>query len=467
MSPEESRHLRHLCTLFGVHALGDGDPVAGANTLAAMACVLANLAPADGTLLSKDGSPLRLGASLLVSGSASVSRVTDEVVSEVGRCQNNLILHLRDYARWMEKAADRPGASPPPAGPGSEKTETLLAMLQGSLPPLGYSRAEGWGELLAISPNESVEDLMLRPKFLVTAARPEDLAKGLTGIRPGRPLVHLGLRCPADLVGFAGVIGALLEGRQTVGGHGETIRGNLLVTDPFRTIGEAARDPDERMAWVSQLLWLSDGGAGPDLAADGADHPAGEETCRRFRVALGRVLASRMNHPLEMPGSVGWELGAARFRWGAFLRETEPRLPGIKGAARNLLASLVYGLGAMLGVEPGAPLDPDGVEALARHLVRRMADTRDAILSRNGSARRRVHIERVFRKLRNGPQDTRSLYRDLSLLAADCEACLKWLEEGGMVRRDGRNWEHVEGTTLAFSSDGLPLPAARIAGKTP
>ena len=75
MHPEEQNDLKTILEAFGAEELGNGNPIVGANALAAMACVLADLAPADGTLRTKDGRQPRLGTSLLVSGGASVGRL--------------------------------------------------------------------------------------------------------------------------------------------------------------------------------------------------------------------------------------------------------------------------------------------------------------------------------------------------------------------------------------------------------
>jgi hypothetical protein len=80
---------------FDVTALGSGDPIVGFNLLATMACTLAHLAPDDGAVVHPDGSPARLGTSLLVLGSASAGRVVDEVITEVSRMQNNLTTHQK------------------------------------------------------------------------------------------------------------------------------------------------------------------------------------------------------------------------------------------------------------------------------------------------------------------------------------------------------------------------------------
>jgi hypothetical protein len=69
----------------------------GINILASMAGVLADLAPDDGTILTRNNRPARLGVNLIISGSASPGRVVDEVITEVGRRQHNFAANLRHY----------------------------------------------------------------------------------------------------------------------------------------------------------------------------------------------------------------------------------------------------------------------------------------------------------------------------------------------------------------------------------
>ena len=72
--------LHQLAATYQVAALGQGDPTLGFNLLATMAVVLADLAPTNGTVTTKDGGPARLGVNLLVTGSASAGLVLDEVL---------------------------------------------------------------------------------------------------------------------------------------------------------------------------------------------------------------------------------------------------------------------------------------------------------------------------------------------------------------------------------------------------
>ncbi len=127
MSPEETEALRQLGATFQVAALGQGDANLGINVLATMASVLADLAPTDDTILTKDGRPARLGVNLLVSGSASASVVSDEVMTEVSRRQAHLWQHLQRYAAFAEEQRAKPGASLPPMGPTSSAAEDTFA----------------------------------------------------------------------------------------------------------------------------------------------------------------------------------------------------------------------------------------------------------------------------------------------------------------------------------------------------
>jgi hypothetical protein len=104
----ETDELTPLLKKFQVAALGGGDPTAGCNLLAAMACTLANLAPDDGSIVHPDNSPARLGTSLLVHGSATCGQVVDEIITGLCRKQDHLIQHLQGYFTATRKWKARP-----------------------------------------------------------------------------------------------------------------------------------------------------------------------------------------------------------------------------------------------------------------------------------------------------------------------------------------------------------------------
>lgn len=220
----------------------------------------------------------------------------------------------------------------------------------------------------------------------------------------------------------------------------------------------AAQNPDERTrCWLGQLLWLTDGDAGPDAPHS---EPGGVQTSsarieHRFRLALGKVMTYRFNLPDLVPMVLFADTREASVRWAGFLRDMEPRLPGISGAARNLLTTLVFGLGLL--TPKFRRITVEGVEAMARFLVRRMANARIAIMHSGEVARRRIQITRVFHKLGNGPMSARMFCRHLKITAADRDEVLRWLEVSELVIRDRDEWQLREGARLRFNDSTVPI----------
>jgi len=458
MSQDETEALRKFFATFQVEALGQGDANVGANVLTSMLGVLANLAPTDGTVVTTDGRPARLGVNLLISGSASSGQVLDEVITEVGRRQHNFAENLSRYLDGIREQSEKPCATLPPMGAGSNSLLDDFAETQSEIEPLFASRPEIWSRILNEVPTEQLPDLERRPKFLVAAARPGDLEAQLQGLRPGHPLVHLGLGKPGDLAELSDPGAALVEGRFTVGTSCETVCANLLITDPMQMLSEAAKAPDERTAWLGHFLWLCDSDAGPEAPTTAQASNAPETTTERFRRALDYVITQRLNLPEKKPTPLSKDTREATIRWTAFLREMEPRLPGISGALRNLITSLVFGLGEMARIEKGLSFSMDSVEAFARFLVRRMANARTMMMHAGAVAQRRSQIERVFRKLEQGPLDTRKIYRNLNRLSArECNECLGWMEQAGISRRIDDQWELVKDARLSFNDCSTPL----------
>lgn len=89
-----------------------------------------------------------------------------------------------------------------------------------------------WVHVMNDVVTEGCLPLAARSKFLVRAGKAADLNAQLRGLRPGRPLVHLGFSRPEDLSELAEAASALLEGRHPLGD--DAVRGNLIVTDPMR-----------------------------------------------------------------------------------------------------------------------------------------------------------------------------------------------------------------------------------------
>ena len=76
MNDKEQTDLGTLLATFDAAGLGQGDPDAGTNVLAAMACTLANVSPPGCGIGSPGLGKIRAGGSLLVSGGYSSSPVS-------------------------------------------------------------------------------------------------------------------------------------------------------------------------------------------------------------------------------------------------------------------------------------------------------------------------------------------------------------------------------------------------------
>jgi hypothetical protein len=163
----------------------------------------------------------------------------------------------------------------------------------------------------------------------------------------------------------------------------------------------------------------------------------------------------RLNLPDLPPLVLFSDTREAMSRWSAFLREMEPRLPGITGAARNLLNSLVLGIGLM--ATRASKITLAGIEALSRFLVRRMANLRTAILHAGDLARRREQITRIFHKLGNGPANARKFCRDLRLTSAERDEALRWMEAASLVTHGQNGWQLREGARLNFKDSSVPI----------
>ena len=410
-----------------------------------------------------DGTPARLGTSLLISGALSSGRIIDEVITEVGRRQSNLVKHLRKYSEWIAAQASKPGASPPPTGPAGSAADGLLAQVLSDIEPFSGTRQEVMGQILDRMPAECFQDFATHPKLLVSAARARDLDSQLKGLRPGRPLIHLGINHSSDLAELADPGAALIEGRYPIGNGCETIRGDFLLTDPLRMLSEALKAPDHRTSWLGHFVWLVDGEAGPDASGDAqtASQQNGALILERFRKALGGVIASRFNLAGNKPRKLRFHTRAAAHRWTSFLKEMEPGMPGISGAARNLMNSMLFGLQMIAASETPLSFTMVEVESFCRFLVHRAVNARCAIIYEAQLARLRSQAEKIYQKIERGCHDRRKICKDTGIPAADFDERVLGLEEARFVQRcadHADRWVKVEGARPDFRNCRLPLP---------
>jgi hypothetical protein len=471
MNKTESKHLQDLLTTFDTCALGEGDATVGANLLAGMAIALANLARPGSGIQTPDMRLIPVDCNLLASGARLSDMIRDEVITPVGRFQNNILAHVgrlsdsdkeqnqRSFQRvaweWNIFRSDSPSA-------GESKFLDLMT-LDPKNPFVPEGVDEAWLDVVDIAPNTNFHDMVRSPRAFIAAASPGMLDRQLGGIHAGQALITIALNRASDAGSFGELCLALINGLTPLGPSGETTRGRLLVTDPGNVLPEAARQAGDQTTWLGRLVWLVSGNAGPEPPpqhATGGKVVLLPHVSARFNYAVQRIFANRMNFRQTQPLIDEMDFTRNQIRWMEFLEEMESSLPGISGTARHLFAALVFGLRRIFeAVE--TPQDFNnivgGIEALARFLVRRMASVRAAILSSAEEAQKRFWKQRILANLAEGCFEKRDVCRLLRQPVAICEpVLLEMVAEGALARR-GKKWECVTGAALP-GSQSLRLP---------
>lgn len=445
----DTPHLQNLLTRFGVEHLGEGDTVAGANLLAAMACSLANIQRPGSGFVTEAGETIAVGTSLMVSGARSVSLISEKVLDGLATRQNNLASHL---SKKIQSIEERPTKT---MGITASFPDFFMRMQNEPIPDILFSpeawlnnkgAAQAWSHAVQTPVGNTLQDLIAEPMVFVTGITPQTLGPQLERSHLGRPIMHVGVGNAKDFSRFDQICPTIMDGRITHGETMKTVRGTVMVTDPSGVLGEAIKAdlPDTR--WVSRLLWLVDGDAGPETGK-----PAEDETlipldrlAARYETVMATAWGERLNCLTTAPRMLGIEFSESQAGWMSFLKKLEPQFAGISGTARNLLATLRFGLYHLIramDTADGAKWSTDEVEALARFLVQRMVNARAAMLHSAEEERMR-NIEASFiRKLGDGPQSDRELQRRFSRLNIDtCRKALHNLKGRGSVALVDNKW---------------------------
>jgi hypothetical protein len=147
----------------------------------------------------------------------------------------------------------------------------------------------------------------------------------------------------------------------------------------------------------------------------------------------------------------------------AFLKAREPECPGISGTARNLYATLDFGLHLLVNASKtadGFKWYSDEVEALARFLVQRMINARSAMLFSVRDEWLRQKMEQILRKLEDGPVELRDLVRKFHrLTTAQCLEPLHILKGRGRVMCIDNKWQLAQSACI----DVAPLQLTNVA----
>ena len=237
-----------------------------------------------------------------------------------------------------------------------------------------------------------------------------------------------------------------MDGRITHTETMKTIRGTVMVTDPSGVLNEAIKADLPDTQWISRLLWLVDGDAGfePGKPVDDKALIPLDRLAVRYQTAMTDAWGERLNNLTTAPKTVKFEFTKSQARWMAFLKSLEPQCPDISGTARNLYATLIFGLYQLVNANETA----DGfqwfindAEALARFLVKRMVNARAAMLHSAEDEWKRQQMEKLLNRLMDGPQGHRALARRFHKLAVvQCLQLLNILESKGQVTRVENMW---------------------------
>jgi hypothetical protein len=438
---------------FNALSLGEGDLMAGGNTLAAMAITLANIAPPGSCLVDgEDGAHVPVGMNTLVSGGLSCGLVSDRVLRVLQELQGNLLAHIRQQDERRKKGEKRiteasmflgNDEKPPPP--------TVLDQLDKDA-YLNEAHFEGeLRGLLRAPANAGVSDITDAPVIFAGIGSVEALNSTNGFAHRGRLLAHVNLSGKNAGILLDQVCDEVVSGCPTRKQLATTVRGEVIATDPTGMLDNivAARSGH---GWMERMLWLVDHAAGPEMeiTTDTKGSPQLARPAECFEAALEEIATRRLNFHMFEPMRLSYPLAAGQAEWNAFLTRLETDFPGITGTLRPLLASLVFGLSRILKAVPGEcrpPFVPCEVEAFARLLALRMVNARAVALHHEHEHRLAKAASYIRMKLREGPHSARDLQRyGNDLDAATCREALARLADAGVVEFACNRWQLVTTT---------------------
>ena len=447
---QQSAALLHR---FNVLSLGEGDLMAGGNTLAAMAITLANIAPPGSCLVDgEDGTSIPVGMNTLVSGGLSCGLVSDRVLKVLQELQGNLYAHIRQQVERRSKKDKR-----------ITETSAFLGKEEDPVPPTVLDRLgkdayfneqyfeEELRGLLRAPANAGASDITDSPVIFAGIGSVDALNNTTGFAHRGRLLAHVDLSGKSAGTLLNQVCDEVVSGCPRRKQLATTVRGEVIATDPTGMLQNLVGEGSGH-GWVGRMLWLVDHTAGPEVeitaAAKSSSQLSRPSEC--FAAALEDMAARRLNFHKPGPMRREYPLTAGQAEWNAFLARLEPSVPGITGTLRPVVASLVFGLSRILNAAPddGRPrLVHAEVEAFARLLALRMVNARAVALHHENEARLAEVASYIRMKLREGPHSTRDLMRPRNDLDAEtCREALARLADAGVVEFFGKRWQFVETT---------------------
>ncbi len=462
MTPNQTKDLNNFLAFTNTEQLGEGDVNAGANLLATAACTIANLTHPGSGIKSQDGSNIKVRSSLLIKGSFSSNLIRDHVSSELTSFQDNWTAHLKRYLEDItdEKAKLGMKSFNIPNGPPASDSENRFMALQQPNPILWGTSEEEWADIIASPPTPNLLDMTAFPKVIVTATGDSSLNKQLIGLHRNRPLVIMGLTAKSASLELATTATALMNGTLPDDRGIKTIDGNMLILDAENRLVELADSSQKNdIRWLGNMPWLVDGGAGPE-----ADPILKENTQpidqmpERIKTVLHHAMARRLrNDKTHSTIYEEKEFIDAQKRWIQFLKSMENSLPGITGSARQLLATLVFGIREITHIRgyKKVTIHISYIESFARHLILRMSNARDTIYTDADTILRTRLMRTIIVKLQHGGQSPRTIYRGLGINAELFHDIINEMENKKHVQKSDKEWLLTENTISLLQAQNI------------
>lgn len=456
MDPESVDRLESFLSQFNLTDLGDGDHVAGANSLAATLCSIANLSRPGSFIAGKNERAFEIGANLVVSGGLSSSLCSEHIGSPLAQYQDSLESHMRGFLRAaevdQEKGLGRRKWSAPPEFDPSPSESVFFSLQQPEHISLQPSEKD-WEDVLSSRPQTTREELYRKTRVYLRTSEPSQTIKCLAHAHNGKPFLHFDLHSSTQFRTSQLLLSRIIDGYNVGSSLPSLHQGSILVEDPCNSFRQVIREnPDD----FSRLVWLLDGGPGMDLPEpkESTMRVTQPVEFRHLRQSLLTAFARRVDHHQIGPQTISHDLSQLHAKWVRFLGTQEGDYPGITGFAKNLLATLLFGLQGIshaYRAEYGKPLHASGLYEFAQYLILRSGAARKSTLHAEEIERDSQLKIRIVARLQSKSLDNRDLYRSLSIPAAKCEQLLGELEQDGAVRRKRNQWlltsnynEHLE-----------------------
>jgi len=443
MNSTNNSQLIDFLHCFDIKTLGDGEINAGINTLTAMACTLGNIARPQSGFLTKKGKLLRPTTDLLITDSLSAQIVDDTVINELHMRQGNLSNQLQRALSEEKKAHDNNHFSSQKTALSHRFPRSSNNALQEILHNDPYILGDTvplWGTVTTSPPPPTLESIVKGSNIIMDIPHQGTGSKNDSATLQPPPLIILKIPHPTQKRSYSAS-----EQRAIEDGH-------LLALAPYECLQHHEASTYAPLpAWISSTLWLGNKHAGPLISDESPEHTPKSlnNIFGRFRSALTLAFGRRLNVHDPAPNIIKLDIDSAHNRWIEFLIKMEPALPGISGTARNLLVSLLFGIHELVSVTPpkkGFSYTIKNVEALAQHLIHRMANTHNLIKRDSKNNRRQKLQDNILRKLKDGGQTPRELTRRFNRLTApECLEALNHLQEDGKVTISNNQYFLSEG----------------------